>query len=774
MNPRALLAGALAFALPALAAADSGVLTATGGKPGDLSLRSMRAHAEIDGAMARTRVVQVYQNETDRTLEGRYVFRLPVGSSLADFALWEDGVRIPGVVLERRRAQRIYEELKAQAIDPGLVESADPGGEDVGLFAARVFPIPPRGTKRIEIELSQELAVAGREGRYVLPLAPDRFAAQRAAELELSLDLAPAWPLESAATENSRWGAIEAGDDGHYRVRFTGKDVDLDRDLAVRFRVRADAPPWEVLVLRDPRHHHRFQALGGGAFDDPDGFLLVRYLLPQAEGAQAPPPPKRWLLLADLSLSVQWEKLEALAAAVRHLAGAVEAPASFDLAVFQDGPPEVLLKEQAGGAPGEAAAAAALHDRALLGGTDLEAASRFAGDWLRGVGSGGVAVLLSDGHPTRGEATPPKIREALGAIPAGARLLTLGIGRGARGPLLEELASAGRGYHDGLDEHADPAYTLERFTRQVGLAPVEGARLEWPEGLGIDRVYPETQPPTFAGSAVRWIGRYRAPKDEVPLHVRFRQGGEAREATRRVKLPGHGLEHPQLPRVWARARVDHLLARIDAEGEKDEWVDEIVRLAKAYKLATPYTSFLAAPRALLRPRFIKPGDPVLRVKTRPGVTRVTALLPWGELLPLRELPDEGVFEGRFLAPGWVEEGRHAVRLVMAGEGGERLVLDEHFRLDGTPPTVRIRGELPAVHPGDRLALAVFADADTRSITARLPGGAPVALRYQRDGHVSTGLLPIPDLPPGRYELHLEAEDFAHNRSSQTWILEVRG
>ena len=774
MHRRALGAAALALLLAPIAGADSGVLTATGGKPGDLSLRSMKARVEIDGALARTRVVQVYQNETDRTLEGRYVFRLPVGSSLADFALWEDGVRIPGVVLERRRAQRIYEELKARSIDPGLVESADPGGEDVGLFAARVFPIPPRGTKRVEIEVSQELAVAGREGRYVLPLAPDRFAAQRAGHLEIELALHPAWPLEAVTTENTRWGGVTKAADGVHRLRFAGGDVALDSDLAVRFRVAADAPPWEVLTLRDPRHHHRFQALGGGAFDDPDGFVLVRYLLPAADVEQAPPAPKRWLLLADLSLSVQWEKLEAMAAAIRHLAGAVQAPATFDLAVFRDGPPATLLKAQGGGAAGEAAAAAALQDQALLGGTDLQGATRFAGEWLREAGPGGVAVLLSDGHPTRGEIAPAAIRAALGEVPVGARLLTLGVGRGARGPLLEELSSRGRGYHEGLDEHADTRYTLERFTRQVALAPVEGARLEWPEGTGVDRLYPERQPPTFAGSAVRWIGRYRKPEDEVNLRLRFRQGGEAREATRRVKLPGHGLEHPQLPRVWARARVDHLLARIDAEGEQEAWVDEIVRLAKAYKLATPYTSFLAAPRALLRPRFIKPGDPVLRVKAREGVTRVTALLPWGELLRLEPLPDEGVFEGRFLAPAWVEEGRYAVRLVMGGEGGERLVLDEHFRLDGTPPSVAMRGELLAVHPGDRLALAVYADADTRHLTARLEGGAPVALRYQRDGHVSTGLIPIPDLPPGRYQLRVEAEDFAHNRSSRTWILEVRG
>ena len=63
-----------------------------------------------------------------------------------------------------------------------------------------------------------------------------------------------------------------------------------------------------------------------------------------------------------------------------------------------------------------------------------------------------------------------------------------------------------------------------------------------------------------------------------------------------------------IPRNWAKARVDFLLRKIELEGEDAASINEIIVLSKKYKFVTPYTSFLAAPRSLLRPRLIKPGD----------------------------------------------------------------------------------------------------------------------------------------------------------------------
>ena len=72
----------------------------------------------------------------------------------------------------------------------------------------------------------------------------------------------------------------------------------------------------------------------------------------------------------------------------------------------------------------------------------------------------------------------------------------------------------------------------------------------------------------------------------------------------------------------------------------------------------------AAPRALLRPRVIRPGDPVLRVHTDKSIVSVIALFPFGLEKPLRYLEEDDVWQTRFLAPTDMRDGVYPVRLVL--------------------------------------------------------------------------------------------------------------
>src|SRR5271170_2895968 len=156
----------------------------------------------------------------------------------------------------------------------------------------------------------------------------------------------------------------------------------------------------------------------------------------------------------------------------------------------------------------------------------------------------------------------------------------------------------------------------------------------------------------------------------------------------KTSLAAESAEHPQLPRLWARARVDALLDRIEREGEDQASIDEIIRLARKYKFVTPYTSFLAAPRALLRPRLIRPGDPVLRVKTDESITSVVAMFPFGLVKELRYLKDEDTWQTRFLAPKDLTDGTYSVRLILRDSQGHVFREAKSFVIASQPPTVR--------------------------------------------------------------------------------------
>ena len=91
---------------------DAGVLLPGDKKEPDpawLSLEEMLIDIHIDNGHARVSTRQIFANHQGITLEGTYIFALPGRAIVSDFAVWDDVTRIPGVILERKRAERDIE-----------------------------------------------------------------------------------------------------------------------------------------------------------------------------------------------------------------------------------------------------------------------------------------------------------------------------------------------------------------------------------------------------------------------------------------------------------------------------------------------------------------------------------------------------------------------------------------------------------------------------------------------------------------------------------------
>ena len=180
--------------------------------------------------------------------------------------------------------------------------------------------------------------------------------------------------------------------------------------------------------------------------------------------------------------------------------------------------------------------------------------------------------------------------------------------------------------------------------------------------------------------------------------------------------------------------MDALLEKIEREGEDQATIDEIIRLSRKYKFVTPYTSFLAAPRALLRPRLIRPGDPVLRVKTDESITSVVAMFPFGLVKKLRYLTDEDTWQTRFLAPKDLADGTYQVRLILRDRQGRVFRESKTFVIASQPPTVKVQAGAGTVSSRRRGAAAgerFGYDADHRRADVRR--GAGVSALERGDG-----------------------------------------
>jgi Ca-activated chloride channel family protein len=386
-------------------------------------------------------------------------------------------------------------------------------------------------------------------------------------------------------------------------------------------------------------------------------------------------------------------------------------------------------------------------------------------------------VVLSDGDATRGPIQNGKLAEwyasAWKKIPETQRPRTyiLAVGDDANLPLFRMLA-----HEDGLLEHvlsSEPMeFKLNSFLSKIGRSPIGQLGLAIAPSSSVDSVYP-LQSATFSGSLASWVGRYQKPQEQVSFTVHGLRDGTAVQMNSKINLPRESSDHPQLPRLWARARVDALLEKIERDGEDQATIDEIIRLARQYKFVTPYTSFLAVPRALLRPRVIRPGDPILRVKTDESIVSVIALFPFGLVQPLRYLSSENIWQTRFLAPTDMQDGTYAVRLIMRDKIGHSYRESKTFVIASKPPVLKVKLEGKRFQRGQNVALKVSASETTRTVVAHMEGAVPVALRWDAKASANTGALVIPEQAiPGMYTVTVTAEDIAHNIGSQEVQIEV--
>ncbi|MEO8502120.1 MAG: VIT and VWA domain-containing protein, partial [Vicinamibacteria bacterium] len=330
---RRLLLGVALALCNAETRAQSGTLvpTSTGRQDATvLSLRDMTIDASIARGYARVNVRQIFENHTDQIQEGTYRFALAPSAAVGDFAVWDGLVRIPGVILEKRRARAIYEALTTQRVDPGLLQQGDEEdrgpGEGPGPaarsgaapFSVKVAPIPAKATKRLELQFQQNINVVGLMGEFRMALAPVDGEPLVARTLRIRVGLNG---LVHEATANGLPLAPSA--DG---VAFEATNVKLDRDLIVRFKLK-DETPMKLSAFRNPEGRMP-DGLALAPWERPadippekDGFFLMEVLPPApaadaastsgaAGSATAKRAPISVAVLFDTSLSHRFSGLE--------------------------------------------------------------------------------------------------------------------------------------------------------------------------------------------------------------------------------------------------------------------------------------------------------------------------------------------------------------------------------------------------------------------------------------------------------------------------------
>lgn len=787
LRRRTAILGTLAFVFVLLllswsernGSAQSGALIpSTSDKPDSatLSLQGMKVDVLIDNQHARVRVLQIFDSHVAQALEGKYLFALPPQSSVSDFAIWERDMRIPGVMMEKRRANAVYSQIKQQQVDPGLLQQDDDHA-GTSAFSAKVFPIPAYGTKRIEMEYTEVLPVESLTSHFTFPLKPSFGDPQRVAEFTLHVHVLSDYPISRLVpgTDGYPLKVTKSGAN-EFEGEFQAKALELKDDFAFDYQINAPESALSWIAYRAPEQISAYDLRDPAlAARNPDGYFEARAIFNQRGNAKGDDQqPRQVVLLLDTSLSMYGEKLKRAVEALDYFLHSLTPSDQFDLILFNEEPTALSATPLSASAENVERALDFIRSSTLGGGTDLRKAFTKSIEVANAFPKGEHSiVLVSDANPTLGTRNLKQIVSALtnGGAPA-ARVFAFGLGSDANGALLEALAKSGHGYFARARETEDIATALRLFFEHVGRPSIEKLHLTPAQRDNLYQIYASGDY-TFDGSSLAFVGRYKQPTPQTSVSVQGYFGTEAINLSRNVSLPEFEDTHEHLPRLWARARVDALLREMDTNGEREDYIAEIIRLSEKYKFVTPYTAFIAAPRALLRPRLIQPGDPVLRVKTDASIDSVFAVLPFGETLPLKFLPAEGVWEVRFFAPAWMPDGTYRCRLLLTDKNGNGYQEEKSFVIDSHAPKLTPNIESQTVRAGDDVLLHVEADSDTARLVARMYGAQPVQLFWSGKEQTNVGKLHVPPgLAGGRYTVTISAEDFAHNQSSAEIQIEV--
>jgi hypothetical protein len=389
----------------------------------------------------------------------------------------------------------------------------------------------------------------------------------RTIRLEVSID-----PGKRIRTIDSPTHAIDVDRDPESTqvvVKLVGKDRIPNRDFVLRYRLVDTSPVATVLAHRP----------GEG----PGTFALLVEPPRSARGART--AAREMVFLIDTSASMSGDPLARAVLAVRRALADLSPRDSFRIVGLEG---EGLDRALSNTAANRRRALAALDALQAAGETDLLAGLRAATSPPIASGRARVVCLLSDGLVGNEKAILAGAESALGPQ---TRLFALGIGSSVNRYLLDRLAEIGHGEAEVLlpaDPVDDEVTALARRMRAPVLSHLA---IDWGD-LEVTDVWPRALGDLVAGQPVAVVGRFTQPgKGRITVRGRL-AGGRAVAFKVPVVLDAAPGDHQALPRVWARAAVaglEHEQLRSSDAG----LIARITDLGLTYRIATPYTSFVA-------------------------------------------------------------------------------------------------------------------------------------------------------------------------------------
>jgi len=533
-----------------------------------LAIESQRVDIQIKDGTATARIEQIFRNSVNRNLEAVYVFPLPENASISDFAMYINGKRTSGEIVEKEKARRTYEDIVRRMKDPGLLEHM--GGN---LFRVSVFPVPANGLQKIELEYSQTLAFEGGLYKYLYPLKTGEKASRTLADFTVAVRLNSKIPLKSIYSPSHKVGISRKGDKEAV-IGFEDDKALLDRDFVLYYTVSQKEFGLNLLTHAAKGDKGFYMMMLAPSFATPEAVM-----------------PKDVTFLFDTSGSMAGNKIEQTRKALEYCVKKLHDGDRFNIIGFSTDV-EPFKKELVDvNSKNREEVLAFIRKLEARGGTAMNEALTAAMAMNYDIKRPAIILFLTDGRPTVGETTPEII---LGNVSkenkSKVRVFVFGVGEDVNAHLLDKVAGQNGGVPQYVAPDEDIELKVSSLADKMSNPVLANVRVEV-DKLKTSMVHPGVLPDLFSGDQITIFGRYDGSGDYV-IRLVGDVNGKKREFVYEGTFAAANIDNTFIPRLWATRRVGFLLDEIRLRGENAELKDEVVRLSREYGIMTPYTSFL--------------------------------------------------------------------------------------------------------------------------------------------------------------------------------------
>ena len=575
-------------------------------------LRHTDVRASISGFLARVAVTQQFSNPSTEKIEAVYTFPLPQNAAVDDMILTIGARTVRGQIKRREEAQAAYEAARAAGHVAGLLDQERPN-----IFTQSVANIMPGEQVTVTIRYVETLKYEDGTYEFVFPMvvgpryipgqpvgksgggwAPDtnrvpdasRITPQVAADpntatpMRAGHDISMEVLLEAGVTIEELGSVLHAVNIQRFNahsaaIRLSNLAEIPNRDFVLRCRVAGSS-------IRDAVLAHR---------EDEGGFFTL-VLQPPDRIAPRDVTPKELVFVLDSSGSMSGFPIEKAKETMRLALQSLYPRDTFNLITFS-GDTRILFPSPVPATPDNLRRAEQfLGGQSGGGGTEMMKAIRAALDPSDDQGHIRIVCFMTDGYVGNDFEIISEIQRH-----PNARIFAFGIGNSVNTFLLDQMALQGRGEVEYVSLSDDGSAAARRFHERVRNPLLTDIAVNW-GGLPVTEVYPRRIPDLFGSKPIVISGRYSRPGHGV-VRISGNMAGAPFSRDISVSLPERETKNSVLATLWARTRIDDLMARdfggMQRADMRPDVREEITRLGLEFRIMTQFTSFVAVEEKII-------------------------------------------------------------------------------------------------------------------------------------------------------------------------------